>query len=174
MVLLEGELHCRSLETSVQLREIGISRAGKVVALSDQDELGIYDSRSVHGLSDLRDARRRIIAIPPGRVVRGDVKAPNGFCIAFEEYTWVLKHLRDLAERSTVLGAERGRVAGREMECHREKQDRWRKIHRSRPKASCTSQEHRGARRRVGFLEPGPGQESKLFWVIVKDASVTC
>ena len=35
----------------VKLPRIGISRASKILALSDQLEFGIYDSRSAHGLS---------------------------------------------------------------------------------------------------------------------------
>jgi hypothetical protein len=38
---------------ALKFPRIGISRISKVLALSDQHELGIYDSRSAHGLSDL-------------------------------------------------------------------------------------------------------------------------
>ncbi|MBI1788687.1 MAG: hypothetical protein HYR60_14205 [Acidobacteria bacterium] len=158
----------------VQLREVGISRASKVLALSDQDELGIYDSRSAHGLSDLRNAAGcRIIAIPPGRVVRGDVKTPNGFCVAFEEYAWVLQHFRDLAERSKVFGAERVRVADLEMAF----------FARSRTGAialSIASAKPPAHLRSVAELDEesafwtlGPGKKAKPFWVTFKDASVT-
>ena len=58
----------------VRLPGIGISRASKILALANQREFGIYDSRSAHGMSDLCDASRRLIAIPPGRVIRGDHK----------------------------------------------------------------------------------------------------
>ena len=88
----------------VRLPGIGISRASKVLALSNQDELGIYDSRSAHGLSDLCDAGGcPIIAIPPGRVIRGHAKSPNGFCAAFQEYTCVLRYLRDRAKADKIL-----------------------------------------------------------------------
>jgi hypothetical protein len=81
----------------IKLSKIGISRAAKVLALSDQNELGIYDSRSAHGLSDLVDfAGCRIIPIPPGRVVAGDNKSADEYCIAFENYVWVLRHFRRL------------------------------------------------------------------------------
>src|SRR5260370_23729113 len=71
----------------VKLFRAGISRASKILALSDQQGFGIYDSRSAHGLSDLKDNRGRFIAIPPGRVIAGDTRTKEEYCTAFEQYT---------------------------------------------------------------------------------------
>lgn len=81
-----------------KLPGIGISRASKVLALSNQSELAIYDSRAAHGLSELVHNGRRLIPIPPGRVIAGDSRSKADFCRAFEEYTWVLTFLRDRAQ----------------------------------------------------------------------------
>lgn len=82
---------------------IGISRASKVLALSNQNNLGIYDSRSAHGLSDLVHDGRRLIPIPPGRSVVGDSRSKEQFCQAFETYIWVLRFLRDRAQQDAEL-----------------------------------------------------------------------
>lgn len=77
------------------MRGIGISRASKVLALSDQKSLGIYDSRAAHGLRDLELEGKRLIPIPPGRVVKGDRGA--NYLAGFETYTYVLRYLHRLA-----------------------------------------------------------------------------
>jgi hypothetical protein len=100
----------------VKLPRIGISRASKILALSDQDELGIYDSRSAHGLSDLIDsAGRRIVPIPPGRAIAGDAMAKKSCCVAFQKYTWVLRHLRSLARNGNSLRGVFARFADLEI-----------------------------------------------------------
>lgn len=100
----------------VKLSKIGISRAAKVLALSDQNELGIYDSRSADGLSDLVDsAGRHIIPIPSGRIIAGDNKNTDEYCTAFERYVWVLRHFRRLAGYSDSLRGAFPRVADLEI-----------------------------------------------------------
>jgi hypothetical protein len=93
---------------------VGISRASKILALSDQLEFGIYDSRAAHGLSDLVMPNGcRVVPIPPGRVIQGDWG--RDYCRAFEQYTWVLRQLRTFASDDPSLRAEFRRVADIEM-----------------------------------------------------------
>ncbi|MBZ5653673.1 MAG: hypothetical protein LAO56_00185 [Acidobacteriia bacterium] len=102
----------------VKLRNVGISRATKVLALSDQNELGIYDSRSADGLSDLvNSAGRHLIPIPPSRSkkIKGDHKTKEEYCAAFESYTWVLRYLRRLAGNDDSLRAAFTRIADLEI-----------------------------------------------------------
>jgi hypothetical protein len=158
----------------VKLPGIGISRASKILALSDQSELGIYDSRSAHGISDLVDsAGRRIIAIPPGRVITGDGRTKDGYCIAFEEYTWVLRHLRMLARNDSSLGHVLLRVADLEMAYFM----RSRTGEIASPDQHPTVPQHL---RRISahdeenlFWTLGPGGKSKPFWAIINSSSVT-
>jgi hypothetical protein len=158
----------------VELPRVGISRASKILALSDQCELGIYDSRSGHGLSDLVDhAGRRIIAIPPGRVITGDARTKDGYCRAFEEYTWVLRHFRTLAREDSSLGHVFSRVADLEMAFF----VRSRNGHIGLPDRRLTVPEHL---RRIAahdeenaFWTLGPGRKSKKFWAISDSSAVT-
>ena len=98
-----------------KLTGIGISRASKVLALSNQSEFAIYDSRAAHGLSELVYNGRRLIPIPPGRVVVGDSLSKADFCRAFEEYTWVLTFLRDYAQANDELREHFKRVSDLEI-----------------------------------------------------------
>jgi hypothetical protein len=86
-----------------RLPGIGISRASKILALSDQSELAIYDSRAAHGMSDLVQNGQKLIPIPPGRIIRGDPLSKEDFCQAFEKYIWVLRFLRDCAQTNKKL-----------------------------------------------------------------------
>lgn len=159
----------------IKLSKIGIRRAAKVLALSGQNELGIYDSRSAHGLSDLVDfAGRRIIPIPPGRVVAGDNKSADEYCTAFEKYLWVLRHFRRLlGGYSDSLRKGFPRIADLEIAFF------------MRSKSGDIKLENRAEEipprlRRMAendeeslFWTLGLGGKAKEFWVIFKGLSVT-
>lgn len=99
------------------LRGIGISRATKVLALSNQTEYGIYDSRAAHGLSDLSRNGKHLIPIPPGRsvAVRSDHGDKARFCRAYRDYTLLLRHFRDRAKETPALAPTLRRAADIEM-----------------------------------------------------------
>lgn len=100
----------------VKMKGIGISRASKVLAISNQNDYGIYDSRSAHGLSDLTFSDKKRIPIPPGRVVPGDDHLNNyDFCYGFQNYTWVLRYLREKALQDPGLKHHFPRVADIEI-----------------------------------------------------------
>ncbi len=101
----------------VRLDGIGISRASKVVALSNQTQYGIYDSRAAHGLSDLTIHGRRVVPIPPSRSnkFKYDYGDNLHFCEAFTTYTAVLRFLRDKARRNPELSSDFSRAADVEM-----------------------------------------------------------
>jgi hypothetical protein len=156
------------------LPRIGISRASKVLALSNQLELGIYDSRSAHGLSDLVDRNGcHIVAIPPGRVIRGDSKTKAGYCRTFEKYIWVLRFLRKLASEVSTWRGPLQRIADLEMAF----------FMRSRSGAlgstacSETAPEHlRSSAERNeedAYWTLGPGRKSRAFTAIVDATEVT-
>ena len=158
----------------VNLPGVGISRASKILALSDQHELGIYDSRSAHGLSDLVDrAGRRIIVIPPGRVITGDGRTKDGYCSAFEEFTWVLRYFRDLARKDSSLGLAFSRVADLEMAFFTrsrsgqiELPDRHRAVPEHLRKVAAHDEEN-------AFWTLGPGGKSKQFWAFFDISTTT-
>lgn len=99
------------------LKGVGISRATKVIALSDQTEYGIYDSRAAHGLSDLCCNQRRLIPVPPGRAmsVRCDHGDSLRFCKAYPNYLEILRYFRDRAKEIPEYRRALSRAADIEM-----------------------------------------------------------
>ena len=158
----------------VKLSKIGISRAAKVLALSDQNQLGIYDSRSAHGLTDLVDsAGHRLILIPPGRRIAGDNKNTDEYCAALERYIWVLRYFRRLAGYSDSLRSEFPRVADIEIAFFmRSKsgniklEDRTKEVPPHLSRLAAHDEDSL-------FWTLGPGRKAKEFWVIFDDSSVT-
>jgi len=144
----------------LKLPRIGISRASKVLALSDQQEFGIYDSRSGHGLSDLALSGRRIIAIPPGRVIRGDSRTSDGYCRAFAEYTWVLRYFRDRACEDPSLRSAFSRAADLELAF----------FVRSRSGLLETTTRRPGAPEHLQRI--ADQDEENTFWTLGQDASL--
>ena len=158
----------------VKLPRIGISRASKILALSDQREFGIYDSRSAHGLSDLVDrAARRIIVIPPGRVITGDPRTKDGYCRAFEKYIWVLRYFRNLALQDSSLGPAFSRVADLEMAFFMRSRSGELDLaarNRTVPEHLRSMAEHN---EEDAYWTLGPGMKSKQFFAIVDASAVT-
>jgi len=114
-------LRCDRLKAAaislIKLDGIGISRASKVLALSNQSDLGIYDSRAAHGLSDFGVTHQKpLIPVPPGRKIQGSLGvSPSVLCDAFENYNWILRYFRKLARKNPELSASFARVADIEM-----------------------------------------------------------
>lgn len=85
-----------------ELPGIGVSRATKILALSDQQNLGVYDSHAAAALSSIRKGDRPLIAVPPGQS-----KGLKGTSTASQErltrdypkYTAVLRRLLENAKR---------------------------------------------------------------------------
>lgn len=103
----------KAVKTLTKLNGIGISRASKILALSNQSKFGIYDSRAAHGLSDLLLNNRRLIPIPRGKVIEGDYISDIGE--AFEKYTYVLTFLCHCARKDDELSNYFRRVADIEI-----------------------------------------------------------
>jgi len=158
----------------VTLPRIGISRAAKILALSDQNELGIYDSRSAHGLSDLVDSTgRSIVSIPPGRVIRSDNKSRDSYCTAFEKFVWVLRHLRRLAGCSEQLRKGLARVADLEIALFMRSKSGDIDLGNRPPKIPTHLRDVAEDDEESFFWTLGPGEKAKGFWVIFKENSAT-
>jgi len=170
---LQADRISEAAKALVELPGIGISRATKVLALSNQNELGIYDSRSAHGLSELSDAGRQIVPIPPGRVIAGDNKPPMALCEAFQEYIWVLRYLRCLAKQDGVLRTEFARVADIEMALFSKSRSgaiSLSTVPTTPPPHLQSAAEHD---EESLFWTLGSGKKAKPFWVDFKGSSVT-
>lgn len=85
----------------------GISGATKLIGLSNQDKLCIYDSRVGHYLSDLKAGCRKLILHPPGHSYcsKIDHTTQRSWAKNYERLIWTLEILRDyLVERTAQLG----------------------------------------------------------------------
>lgn len=103
----------KAVKILTKLKDIGISRASKILALSNQSKFGIYDSRAAHGLSDLLLNNKRLIPIPKGKVIEGDYIPDLGE--AFEKYIYVLTFLCHCARKDDELSNYFRRVADIEI-----------------------------------------------------------
>jgi hypothetical protein len=156
------------------LPRIGISRASKILALSNQHEFGIYDSRSAHGLSDFVDGTgRRHICIPPGRVITGDAKTTNQYCDAFEHYIRVLRLFREIAAQDTRFANVFSRVSDVEMAFFM--RSRAGDLPLSNPSLTVAQDLHTKSdlNEEDEFWTLGPGKKSRRFFAIIDASTIT-
>ncbi|NJD01808.1 MAG: hypothetical protein FIA99_04250 [Ruminiclostridium sp.] len=99
----------------VKLKGIGISRASKILGLSNQNDIGIYDSRAADGLSDLVIGNKRLVTIPPGKVVSGNTLPNTYFCVEYQKYIWILRFFRNLAQQDKDIAPYFRRVSDLEI-----------------------------------------------------------
>lgn len=93
-LLTSGKLKEAAKHLKGELKGVGISRATKMLALSDQMLYGIYDSRAGNGLSPLVNKNGNpLIPVPSGIAIQG---TPGNKALGFENYTWVLRRMLPL------------------------------------------------------------------------------
>ena len=102
-------------EALMEAKGVGISAASKILALMNPVDLGIYDSRAAHGLSDLKVNGRRCIPIPPRRGGGGDNLGTTSWSTAFHRYIQLLQTLRSLASEDPLARELFPRIADLEM-----------------------------------------------------------
>lgn len=84
--------------TMVLLKEkgVGISRASKIIGLSDQENLCIYDSRVGFALQTLTYEGERIVTIPPSQSRLGDGGVTHSEWVKnYEHLIWITELIRD-------------------------------------------------------------------------------
>jgi hypothetical protein len=83
-------------KTLLSITGVGISRASKILGLSDQDNLCIYDSRVGEALRDLTFEGVKLVLCPPGRNRPGDFVS-NSWVWAkhYQHLIWTLEIVRD-------------------------------------------------------------------------------
>ena len=74
---------------------VGISRASKIIGLSDQEDLCIYDSRVGNALKDLKIGNKRLIKIPPGYGREADTASKYEWATQFEHLIWTVEIIKD-------------------------------------------------------------------------------
>jgi hypothetical protein len=156
--------------TLTKLPGIGISRASKILALSDQNNLGIYDSRAAHGLSDLSCDGRRMIPIPPGKVIAGDSHlSTDNFCSAFEQYVWVLRGLHNYCQNDSTLSRHFGRVSDLEIAFFSRSRLSKSLLINNDPYTQAESMAEEDDR----YLTLGYGDRAKSFWANIDESGIT-
>lgn len=84
---------------------VGIARATKVLGLSDQEALAIYDSRVGHALRTLTFQGERLIHIPPSRAIGrvGDLNVSNRVKAQdYQKLIWILAVFREYLSKRTL------------------------------------------------------------------------
>jgi hypothetical protein len=82
--------------TLLNVPDVGISRASKILGLFDQENLCIYDSRVGKALEDLKHEDEKIILCPPGRTYPGDQGVTDEEWAAnYQRLIWTLEIVRD-------------------------------------------------------------------------------
>lgn len=112
--LLDRGDEAGAVERLRELSGIGVSRATKILALSDQDNLGIYDSRAAAALASVTDSGKPLVAVPPGmskQLKGGRAISQDRLAREYPKYTAVLRRLLENAARDPKYGAAFQRVA---------------------------------------------------------------
>ena len=118
-------------------------------------------------------AGHRIIAIPPGRVIAGDLKTSDAYCHAFESYIWTLRYLRGLAREDPSLGAAFSRVADLEIAFFMRSRSGLVDLSARNPMAPQHLRKLVEHNEEDAFWTLGPGKKSKQFFAIVDASEVT-
>lgn len=168
MSLKENKIADAAFELTM-LEGIGISRASKILALSDQHNFGIYDSRSAHGLSDLCCEGKRLIPIPPGRVVKGDTLPPWEFCLAFQLYNWALRYFRQLVQKDSALNGTFPRVADLEIAFFARSRGGFDLEGQSIIIKAETSLKYVSESETDAYYTLGAGRKAKQFWAFIDE-----
>jgi hypothetical protein len=83
--------------TLMDVKRVGISRASKILGLSDQVNLCIYDSRVGNALRDLKKDGIRLVRCPPGRVQGRDydLLSDDEWTEDYRRTIWIVQAIRD-------------------------------------------------------------------------------
>lgn len=81
----------------MQISGVGIARATKVIGLSDQENLCIYDSRVGNALKGLVIEGRKLIKCPPDQGLKRDcdVASKNEWALNYERLIWVVEIIKE-------------------------------------------------------------------------------
>lgn len=81
----------------MEISGVGISRASKIIGLSNQDKLCIYDSRVGHALRDLKKDNTKLIKCPPDRRYKRDCDSTtrSGWATNYERLIWTVEIIQE-------------------------------------------------------------------------------
>lgn len=81
----------------MKIRGVGISRASKIIGLSNQEKLCIYDSRVGHVLRDLKKGGVKLIKCPPDQGYKRDYDftTKSGWAMNYERLIWAIEIMQN-------------------------------------------------------------------------------
>jgi hypothetical protein len=81
----------------MQISGVAIARATKVIGLSDQVNLCVYDSRVGNALKDLKIDSKKLIKCPPDQGFKRnfDYASKNEWALNYERLIWVVEIIRE-------------------------------------------------------------------------------
>jgi len=94
-----GNYH-EAVKTLMDIPGVGISRASKIIGLSDQENLCIYDSRVGHALRDLKKENIKLVKCPPDRSYKRDFDSTTkgGWATNYERLIWTVEIILEYFE----------------------------------------------------------------------------
>lgn len=94
---VERDDYYQAVKVLMNIPGVGLAGATKILGLSDQERLCIYDSRVGHALREIRKGEKKIILCPPDRSYKRDYDATtkNGWAANYEKLIWTLEVMRD-------------------------------------------------------------------------------
>ena len=95
----KGDLQ-KAIKTLLEIHDVGIARASKVIGLFDQENLCIYDSRVGNALKFLKHGDEKIILCPPSYTREYDIVSNKGdWAEQYERLIWTLEVIQDNLNR---------------------------------------------------------------------------
>jgi len=94
---VEKENYFEAAKTLMNVSGVGISRASKIIGLSDQNRLCIYDSRVGNALRELKKENVKLVLCPPDRSYRRDFNytTKSGWATNYERLIWAIQIMQE-------------------------------------------------------------------------------
>ena len=100
---VDVEDYFEAVKTLIEIQGVGISRASKIIGLSDQNKLCIYDSRVGNALKDLRKDNMKLILCPPDQSYKRDFDQANNrrWATNYERLIWTIEIMQEYFREKT-------------------------------------------------------------------------
>ena len=94
---VDKEDYFKAADTLMEISGVGISRASKIIGLSDQNKLCIYDSRVGNALKDLKKDNVKLILCPPDRSYKRDFDqtTKKSWATNYERLIWTIEVMQE-------------------------------------------------------------------------------
>jgi hypothetical protein len=102
-IRITKEGYFEAIETLLNVSGVGISRASKIIGLSDQKNLCICDSRVGNALKDLKKENVKLILCPPDRGYKRDFDQTTrrGWAANYERLIWTIEIIQECFKKKS-------------------------------------------------------------------------